>query len=168
LWVGTLRTEELVVVLGLAGSAIQLVPDGTLIIHFAIIVLMVAVLNATLLKPINRILQEREKRTKGRLTEAQEALASVRAKMDQYEVRLRAARAEGYALLEEQRAAASRERERKVAETKIEVNAWISEEKERLTINTDGIKVRLEQDAKATALEIGRRILHRDVSSRIV
>ena len=156
------------VVLGLAGSAIQLVPDGTLIIHFAIIVLMVAVLNATLLKPINRILQEREKRTKGRLTEAQEALASVRAKMDQYEVRLRTARAEGYALLEEQRAAASRERERKVAETKIEVNAWISEEKERLTINTDGIKVRLEQDAKATALEIGRRILHRDVSSRIV
>src|SRR5712691_10225874 len=87
--------EGRVVVLGLAGGAIQLVPDGTLIIHLAVIVLMVALLNVTLLKPINRILQTRERRTKGRLTEAQDIMANVSAKMAEYEVRLREARAEG-------------------------------------------------------------------------
>jgi F-type H+-transporting ATPase subunit b len=155
-----------VVVLGLAGGAIQLVPDGTLIFHLAIIVLMVALLNVTLLKPINRILQARERRTKGRLTEAQDILANVSAKMAEYEVRLREARAEGYALLEEERATASRERERKVAEIKIEVNVWVREQKEKLRMNAEGIKVRLEQDAKAMALEIGRQILHRELADR--
>ena len=60
--------------LGFAENSIQLVPDGTLILHVLIILVMVYVLNATLYKPINRILEAREKQTKGRLTEAQEIL----------------------------------------------------------------------------------------------
>ena len=55
-------------------TAIQLVPDGTLLFHLVLIVVMVALLNATLLKPINRILEERDRRTKGRLSEAQSTL----------------------------------------------------------------------------------------------
>jgi F0F1-type ATP synthase membrane subunit b/b' len=42
-----------------AENSIQLVPDGTLFLHIIIILLMVFVLNATLFKPINRILEER-------------------------------------------------------------------------------------------------------------
>jgi len=38
--------------LGLAENSIQLVPDGTLILHVLIILVMVYVLNATLFKPI--------------------------------------------------------------------------------------------------------------------
>ena len=45
--------------LGFAENSIQLVPDGTLILHVLIIVLMVWILNATLYKPINRILEAR-------------------------------------------------------------------------------------------------------------
>jgi len=43
--------------LGFAENSIQLVPDGTLLLHILIILVMVYVLNATLFKPINRILQ---------------------------------------------------------------------------------------------------------------
>jgi F0F1-type ATP synthase membrane subunit b/b' len=50
-------------VLGFAENSIQLVPDGTLILHVIIILVMVYVLNATLYKPINKILESREKRT---------------------------------------------------------------------------------------------------------
>ena len=55
-------------VLGFAENSIQLVPDGTLILHVIIILVMVYVLNATLYKPINQILASREKRTRGRLS----------------------------------------------------------------------------------------------------
>ena len=51
--------------LGFAENSIQLVPDGTLILHVIIILVMVYVLNATLFKPINQILESREKRTRG-------------------------------------------------------------------------------------------------------
>lgn len=149
--------------LGLAGSAIQLVPDGTLLFHLAVIIVMVAVLNVTLLKPINRVLENRERRTKGRLAEAESILGSVSQKLLEYESRLREARAEGYVLLEEERATVSRERERKVAEVKVEVAGWLHDQKEKLRLDAEQIRVRLEKDAKTTALEIARRILGREV-----
>src|SRR5258708_1709110 len=86
--------------LGFAENSIQLVPDGTLWLHVLIIIVMVYVLNATLFRPINRILEAREKRTRGRLTEAQEILSSVSEKLAEYERALRRARTEAYALAE--------------------------------------------------------------------
>ncbi len=65
------------IVLAFAENSIQLVPDGTLFLHIAIILLMVFVLNQTLFKPINRILEERERRTRGRSGEAREILQRV-------------------------------------------------------------------------------------------
>jgi len=82
--------------LGFAENSIQLVPDGTLILHVIIILVMVYVLNATLYKPINRILEAREKRTRGRLSEAQEILNDVSEKLSNYERQLRATRAQAY------------------------------------------------------------------------
>ena len=149
--------------LGFAGSSIQLVPDGTILLHLAVIAVMVAVLNATLLKPINRILEDREKKTKGRLAEAQTILAGVTEKLQQHEARLREARAEGYALLEAQRLAVSRERERKVAETKAEVSSWLQDEKQKLTADAEEIKGRLKKDAGSVARQIASRILSREV-----
>ena len=58
----------------LAESSIQLVPDGTLLLHLLMVALMVAVLNRTLLKPINKILADRDKHILGRVDEAQEML----------------------------------------------------------------------------------------------
>ena len=59
----------------LAEASIQLVPDGTLLLHLMMVAVMVFILNRTLLKPINEILAEREKQVAGRLREA-EALAA--------------------------------------------------------------------------------------------
>ena len=63
--------------LAFAENSIQLVPDGTLFLHIAIILIMVFVLNRTLFKPINRILDERERRTRGRSGEAHDILQRV-------------------------------------------------------------------------------------------
>jgi F-type H+-transporting ATPase subunit b len=140
-----------------------LVPDATLLLHLVVIAVMVAILNATLLKPINRILENRERRTQGRLDEAQKVLVSVTEKAHEYESRLREARAAGYALLDEQRAAISKERARKVSEIKVEVGNWVESEKEKLTVDAEKIRGRLKQDARTMAQEIASQILRRRV-----
>jgi F-type H+-transporting ATPase subunit b len=151
-------------VFGFFEGSIQLVPDGTLLVHLVLIVAMVALLNATLLKPINRILEERERRTRGRLSEAAATLAIVDEKMREYERRLRQARSEGYALLEHERAGLSRDRERKVGEVKAEIAGWLSKEQEKLQNEASEVRKTLEVEAGSLAYEISRQILQRDIA----
>src|ERR1043165_2562218 len=95
--------------LAFAENSIQLVPDGTLFLHILIILVMVFVLNATLFKPINRILEERERRTRGRSGEAQDILHRVEQKRSHYNHSLREARSEVYRSREHRRAEAMSE-----------------------------------------------------------
>ena len=149
--------------LAFAEGAIQLVPDGTLLFHLALIIAMVALLNVTLLKPINRILEERERLTKGRLSEAQRTLLIVHEKLLEYERRLREARAEGYALMERERAVISEEKQRKLAEVKSEIARVVSAEREKLKMETAQVRGKLAVDARSIALEISRQILRRPI-----
>src|SRR5215210_8296448 len=98
------------ILLGFAENPV-LVPDGTIFLHIIIILVMVFVLNATLFKPINCILEEREKRTRGRSGEARGILQRVEESTANYERSLREARAEGYRLMEQVREEAMRERQ---------------------------------------------------------
>ena len=146
-----------------AGSSIQLVPDGTLLFHLVLIVVMVALLNATLLKPVNRILDERERRTKGAMAEARRLILNVENHAYDYERRLREARSKGYRLLEQERGVAALERERRVKEAKDELSRWSADEKERLKADEANVRSSLLSDARARATEISRRILGRSV-----
>lgn len=154
--------------LAFAGNAIQLVPDGTLIFHLILIIAMVAILNATLLKPINRILEERERRTRGRLTEAQTVISRVDEKMREYERQLREARSAGYSLLEQERAALSKNREQKLGELKTEIGTLLSEEKDRLASEAGHVRERLKSESQALAVEISQHILRRPVSGQSI
>jgi F-type H+-transporting ATPase subunit b len=152
--------------IGFAESPIQLVPDGTIIFHLAVIIIMVALLNATLLKPINRILEERERLTKGRLTEAQGILLKVDQEVREYERTLREARSEGYALMEQERATLAREREQRVAAVRTEVSREVAEERAKLRVETQQVKLNLQQGARTIAIEISRQILRRPIIER--
>jgi F-type H+-transporting ATPase subunit b len=140
-----------------------LVPDGTIVLHLAAIIVMVALLNATLLKPINRVLEKRERLTKGRLTQAQRVLAKIDEELREYERRLREARSEGYALVERERVAMSLVRERRVAQMKAEITRDLSEQREKLSIEVEQVKLNLEKDARTMAIDISRQILHRPI-----
>src|SRR3982074_3518409 len=118
--------------LGLAENSIQLVPDGTLILHVLIILVMVYVLNATLFKPINRILEARDLRTRGRLSEAQEILKKVSEQLANYERQLRQARGEAYAFSERERGAALQERQQKLNEMRAQLSESIAQEKKAI------------------------------------
>ena len=149
------------VVLALAGTAIQLVPDGTLLFHLLLILGMVAVLNRTLLGPINRVLAERDRRTSGRLTEAGQLKSNVDEKLRAYESALREARARGYQLADETRKAAAAERDRNVSGVRSEVTDWLTREKSALQVEQDQVKTSLVEDAHKRAAEISVQILGR-------
>lgn len=151
----------------LAENSIQLVPDGTLFLHIAIILLMVFVLNATLFKPINRILEERERRTRGRTGEAQDILQRVDEKVTKYEHALREARSEGYRLLEQERAEAISERQARLSAVRDEINHSIAEQKEAIGGQVSEARATLEQDARRLAADIGSQILHRPISDAV-
>jgi F-type H+-transporting ATPase subunit b len=150
--------------LGFAENSIQLVPDGTLILHVIIILVMVYVLNATLFKPINRILAARDQRTRGRLSESQQILKDVSEKLSNYEKELRRARAESYALAESERAAALQERQKKVHEMRQKLAESVSQEKEAIRRQADEARATLEAGSKQIAREIGSRILDRPIN----
>lgn len=153
--------------LGFAENSIQLVPDGTLILHVLIILLMVYVLNATLFKPINRILASREKRTRGRLSEAEEILKSVSEKLTAYERSLRQARSEAYARTEAQRADAMKQRQQKLNEMREQLAQSIAGEKETIQQQVAAARVTLEDESRQLAHEIGIRVLGRPVEPRM-
>lgn len=156
------------ILLVFAENSIQLVPDGTLFLHIAIILIMVFVLNATLFKPINRILEEREKSTRGRSVEALDILQRAEDGLSNYERTLREARAEGYRLMEQERAFAMSERQKKLNAIREEVKLALDEQKKDLGAQTEEARSTLAMDSRRLAAEIGAHILHRQVSETTV
>ena len=150
--------------LAFAENSIQLVPDGTIFLHIAIILVMVGVLNATLFKPINRILEERERRTQGRSGSARGILREVEEKMSLYERTLREARAEGYRLMEQERATAMRERQIKLETVREEVGRFVEGQKDAIIAQVESARATLKDESLRIAAELGAHILHRPVS----
>ena len=99
----------------LAETSIQLVPDGTLLLHLLMVAVMVAVLNLTLLKPINKILEDRDKYILGKVDEAKTILQTSEQKLGEYHEAVHEARTEGYHLIEKVRSQAVKEKDEKVA-----------------------------------------------------
>ncbi|MGI8656333.1 MAG: hypothetical protein ACR2LC_14090 [Pyrinomonadaceae bacterium] len=152
-------------ILAFAENSVQLVPDGTLFLHIAIILLMVFVLNATLFKPINRILEERENRIKGGAGSTQDILRRIDDALNRYEQTLREARADGYHSMEEARAAAMQERQNKLSTMRDEVSRALEAEKASISAQTETARGTLASDAQRIATEIGAHLLHRPISS---
>ena len=111
------NTLRNMVLLAFAESS-QLFPDGTLFIHIALILIMIWVLNRTFFRPINRVIESREKHRGGHGSEAEAIMSDVSEKQSKYTRELLAARSEGYELIEKERNAAVEARQKKLAEAK--------------------------------------------------
>ena len=145
----------------LAEASIQLVPDGTLLLHLVVIFLMVFILNHTLLKPINRILAEREKQIGGRLSEAQMLSAEAEEKTRQYQSALRDARSDGYRLLEKERAAGLKQKDEKVRQHREQLSQTVAKELESIQKQQEKVRAELEQQADSMGVLISSQILRR-------
>ena len=149
--------------LGLAETTIQLVPDGTILLHIVIILIMVFVLNRTLLKPINKILQARDERSRGRLSEAQQIMGNVGDKLSEYEHALREARGEAYSFNTKEHAAAMQDRQAKLDQMRRQIAESTNQEKSAIKSQADAARANLETESRRIAAEIGSRVLSRSV-----
>jgi F0F1-type ATP synthase membrane subunit b/b' len=145
----------------LAEATIQLVPDGTLLLHLLMVGVMVFVLNRTLLKPINQILAERERQVEGRISEAQRLEAETEDKIRQYQATLREARSDGYRLLEKERAAALKEKDEQVRHYREQVSKAVAAEIESTRQQEQNVRTELESQAAAIGDLISSQILRR-------
>jgi F-type H+-transporting ATPase subunit b len=145
----------------LAEATIQLVPDGTLLLHLVFVVVMVVVLNRTLLKPINRILSEREKQITGRLREAEALAVEGQEKMKKYIENLREARAAGYKLLEKERAEGLKEKEQKLKQSREELSNEVAAQVAQIRNQEQAVKSELDGQAATIGNLISSQILRR-------
>ena len=142
-------------------ESIQLIPDGTLLIHIAIIISMVFILNRFLFKPVLRTLSDREARTHGRTDDARETIRKVGETLSSYENSLRQARAEGYSLLEQQQSEANGERQRKVAEVRKGIEEQLGQEKNEIQSQAERARATLLGEAERVADDIKAQVLRR-------
>ena len=145
----------------LAESSIQLVPDGTLLVHLMMVAVMVAIVNRTLLRPVNKILADREKHILGRVDEAQEMQKLTEQKLSEYNSSLRDARSEGYHLLEKERSQAVREKEEKIRVFKDEIKVMLAEGIRTTHDQEQQAQRQLEGEAETLGAMITAQILRR-------
>ena len=145
----------------LAETPIQLVPDGTLLLHLLMVAIMVFVLNRTLLKPINQILAERERQITGRRREAEALAAETQEKLQKYNDTLHEARVEGYRLLDKERAEGLKQREEKVRQYREQMSKEVATQIEATQRQEELVKRELEAQAASMSDLISSQILRR-------
>lgn len=142
-------------------ESIQLFPDGTLFVHIALILLMIWVLNRTFFRPINRILDTRERQKGGAGSEADRILADVAEKEAKLNQAMLGARSEGYALIEKEREAAVEARSRRLADAKTETSQRLADEKRALQEQAATARTEIEAEAEVLADRIAATVLKR-------
>jgi len=149
--------------LNLAGSVLSI--DGSFLFIFFSILLLIFILNHTLFKPINQVLNERERLGAGRIGEARRKLGEYEERLKRYESQLREARGEAYQRLEDERRESALSRQRMITEVKAEMSAQIGAAKQEIAKQAAGAKQSLENEARAMAGAISSQILHRPVGA---
>jgi F-type H+-transporting ATPase subunit b len=143
----------------LAFQEVRLVPDGTLLIHIALILIMIWVLNRTLFRPINRVIEARERNKGGHSSEAQEILKNIGEQQSRIEAAMLEARSEGYELIERERAHATVARQEKIGTVKEEVVGLIERENAELDKQTVAARATIAAEAERMAERISSNIL---------
>jgi len=144
----------------LAFQEVQLVPDGTVFIHIALILLMIYILNRTFFRPINRVIQSRERSKGGHSSEAEEILNSVTEKQARYDAAMLEARSKGYELIEKERSEAVAKRQTEISSVKTEVEQTITREKAELERQTVEARAVIALEAEKMAEKISANILN--------
>lgn len=138
---------------------VQLVPDGTIFIHIALILLMIWTLNRTFFRPINRVIAAREKNKGGRFGEAEEILQSVEAKNSAYNSAMLDARSKSYELIEREKTEALARRQTEIETVKTETEKTVARETAELNRQAAEAKTTIARDAQQMAERISASIL---------
>lgn len=145
-------------ILALAES-IQLIPDGSLLIHVALILVMIWVLNRTFFRPVNEILNRRERNKGGQSSEAKGILDEAAAKRDEHTNSLQDARSEGYSLIEKVRGDAMSLKQSQLENAKTEIAKFLETENADLEKQVGDAKDLIAVESEKMAEQISSNLL---------
>lgn len=145
--------------LHLLAASIQLFPDATIFVHIAIILLMIWILNRTLFRPINRVLESREKSTGGHSGEAAELMSQVGEKETRYNKELQDTRLQGYDTIEKEQKKAVAARQKKIDEAKAQSAADMDAGKAEIEQQSAAARKDIDAEAEKLAESIAAGIL---------
>jgi F-type H+-transporting ATPase subunit b len=151
------------IVPALAGNVLSL--DGSFLFILFSIIILIFVLDRTLFKPLNRVLDERERLGAGRLAEAKRLLKEHEERLKNYEGQLSAARVEAFEQLENYRRQTQSESQKLIAQIKEENAVQIATAQKEIAGQALVARQSLEIEARAMASTISSHILHRGVGS---
>ena len=146
----------------LAGGGILSI-DGSFLLIFALVLLLIFVLNNTLFRPILKHLDERDRLGLARSGEAKKLLHEAEERARDYEARIRAARAEAYSQVENRRRELKQKRQQMLGDVRKEVGTQITTAREQIAQQSQQAQKNLAQEAQTIAAAIATQLLKRKV-----
>ncbi len=141
-----------------------MIPDLSVVWVIAFVLLMTVVLDRLLLRPVTRVMREREDAIRSARELAEQSRTHAQEAIDEFEGKTRAARAEVYRQMDDKRRAALASRTELLAETRREVERTTDEASKRLAGQAAAARAQLERDADTLATTIVERVLGRKAS----
>ncbi|HVL68488.1 MAG TPA: ATP synthase F0 subunit B [Vicinamibacterales bacterium] len=141
-----------------------MLPDVSVFWVILFVMLLTVIIDRLLLRPVLRVIQQREDAIRSAREMAERSANQARAAAAEFDQKTTAARGEIYKQMDEMRRAALAQRAELIAQTRAEADAQIAAASERLQVETEEARRRLEADADALGGAVAERILGRKVS----
>lgn len=137
--------------------------DLSIVPAIVIFLSLVVLLNYLFFRPLVRIQKERARRTTGVLSEAQRSLEHQDRLIARYEEAVKAARFEGYKLLEEARARAGQIRAQAIDHAREEAGRFLVESRAAIEVQVRDARLQLTREAQEISRSLAQAILQRSV-----
>jgi F-type H+-transporting ATPase subunit b len=139
---------------------LNIVPDATVLITFALVWVLVIILSRVFFKPVGRILADRQARLDQAKAETDKALAAAEEDLRRIEERLKAARAASDAIWDQAESESLKEKSRIIQELQAETRAQVEKARQDLEREVERLKKELDAQTERLAGDIERRILN--------
>ncbi len=141
-----------------------MIPDLSTVWVIVLVVLLTVLLDRLLLRPLTQVMQQREGAIRSAREMAEASHARAQAASDEFEGKVRSARADVYRRMDETRRAALERRAAIVAETRREVEQSMAGAAERIRSQAAAARTQIDRDADQLATTIVERVLGRKAS----
>lgn len=141
-----------------------MIPDLSVVWVIALVMIMAISLDRLLLKPILRVMEEREHAIRSARELAERSASEARAATAEFEQKTAAARAEIYRQMDDMRRTALGERAEIMAATRAEADAQIAAAAAAIQAQTEDARARLSAEAEQLGAAVAERLLGRRAS----
>ena len=142
-----------------------MIPDLSLFWVIALVLVLAWTLDRTLIKPLTRVMQEREQAIASARELAESATKRAAAAAREFEEKRAEARADIFKQMDKMRQDLLVHREDTLQKARIEADAAFKEASTRLSAQTEDARAQLEHDAQALGIAVAEQMLDRKVLS---